>query len=239
MAVRAEKETLQRKTTAEEAVAWLKSHGTKKVKEGMARFAIPSDKAFGVSVGDLRDYGKKLGRNHELAAALWKSGWYEARMLVAFVDEPEQVTPAQMDRWCREFDNWAICDALCFHLFDRTPHAWKKVSQWSSLLGEFQKRGGFALLWALSVHDKQAADERFLAGLKLIEREAADDRNFVKKAVNMALRAIGKRNAALHAAAIEVAQRLAKSTDAAARWNGKDALRELNSASVKSRLKRR
>ena len=224
---------------AEEVVAWLKRSGKKKVRDGMARFAIPSDKAFGVSVGDLRDYGKKLGRNHELAAALWESGWYEARMLVAFVDEPDQVTPAQMDRWCREFDNWAICDALCFHLFDRTPHAWKKVNQWSSLRGEFQKRGSFALLWALSVHDKQAADELFILGLRLIEREAGDERNFVKKAVNMALRAIGKRNGSLHAAALEVAQRLADSKDATARWNGKDALRELNSASVKSRLKRR
>jgi len=224
---------------ADEVVASLKRRGTKAVRDGMARFAIPSDKAFGVSVGDLRDYGKKLGRSHALAAALWDTGWYEARMLTAFIDDPAQVTPAQMDRWCREFDNWAICDTLCFHLFDRTPHAWKKVSQWSSLLGEFQKRGSFALLWALSVHDKQAADERFLAGLKLIEREAADDRNFVKKAANMALRAIGKRNAALHAAAIKVAQRLAESKAAAARWNGKDALRELNSASVKSRLKRR
>jgi 3-methyladenine DNA glycosylase AlkD len=219
-----------------EALAWLARHSTKRTREGMARYAIPSDNALGVSVADIRVLAKRLGRNHELAAALWDTGVYEARMLTSFVAEPERVTPAQMDRWCRDFDNWGICDTLCFHLFDRTPYAWDKVSKWSTLRDEFRKRAAFALLWGLTVHDKQAGDERFIQGLRLIERAASDDRNFVKKAVNMALRAIGKRNPALNAAAVAVAQRLAGSPEAAARWVGKDALRELTSPGVIRRL---
>jgi 3-methyladenine DNA glycosylase AlkD len=221
---------------ADEVVAALKRSGKKSVRDGMARYAIPSDKAFGVSVGDLQKYAKKLGRNHELATALWETGWYEARMLAAFIDEAECVTPAQMDRWCRDFDNWAICDTVCFHLFDRTPHAWRKVAQWSNKREEFEKRAAFALLWSLSVHHKKAADEPFVACLSLIEQAADDDRNFVKKAVNMALRAIGKRNAVLHAAAVATAGRLASAPEATPRWIGKDALRELTSPAVTKRL---
>lgn len=224
------------KIDVESVVAWLKCHGAKKTHDGMARFAIPSDKALGVTVGELRDYAKQLGKSHEVAAGLWASGWYEARMLAAFVDEPQCVTPVQMDRWCREFDNWAICDHACFHLFDRSPHAWRKVKEWSGRKGEYEKRAAFALLWGLTMHDKEAGDEPFLAGLSLIERAATDERQYVKKAVNMALRAIGKRNAALHAAAIAVAQHLANSSDATAKWVGKDAFRELSSASVLKRL---
>src|SRR5436190_14506853 len=136
-----------RLTPAHEAatvIASLKRAGSKKVRDGMARFAIPSDKAFGVSVGAMRQMAKKLGRNHDLAEGLWQSGWFEARMMAAFVDDPEEVTPAQMDRWCRDFDNWAICDTICFHLFDRTKHAWKKLAPWSKLKEEFPKRGPFA-----------------------------------------------------------------------------------------------
>jgi 3-methyladenine DNA glycosylase AlkD len=202
----------------------------------MARYAIPSDNAFGVAVGDIRRLAKDIGRDHALAAALWETGWYEARMLTAFVDEPAQVAAAQMDRWAREFDNWAICDTLCFHLFDRTPHAWGKVAQWAGRREEFVKRAAFALLASLSVHDKAADDGRFEQGLRLIEAAADDERNFVKKSVNWALRTIGKRNAALNASAIAVARRLAESSSAAARWTGKDALRELTGASVSQRV---
>ena len=217
---------------AQSVVDWLRRRGSKKVKDGMARFAIPSEKAFGISVGDLRAHAKRVrtsdaSHNHALAAALWETGWYEARMLACFVDEPQLVTPAQMDQWQRDFDNWAICDTACFALFDRTPHAWSKVCAWAKCNEEFQKRAAFALLWGLTVHDKESGDEPFLQGLKLIEQAAADERNFVKKAVNMALRATGKRNATLQAAALGVAERLAASSDSTARWNGKDALREL------------
>jgi len=175
-------------------------------------------------------------RNHELAADLCGTGVYEVRMVASLVDDPSQVSPAQMDRWCKDFDNWGICDTMCFNLFDRTPHAWAKVTQWSSSKDEFVKRTAFALLWSLSVHDKRAGNEPFVQGLVLIERAADDERNFVKKAVNMALRAIGKRNRALHAAAVTVARRLVGSPNAAARWVGKDALRELTSPAVMRRL---
>lgn len=218
------------------ALDWLKRRGSKAGRDGMARYAIPSARAFGVSMRDVQSLAKRLGRDHELAAALWATGWYEARLLAAYVDEPARVTAAQMDRWCRDFDNWAICDTACFALFDRTPHAWRKVAQWSRRRDEFGKRAAFALLWALSVHDREAGDERFAAALRLVERAANDERNFVKKAVNMALRAVGKRSPALNKAAVAVAQRLATSPNAAARWVGKDALRELTSAAVTRRL---
>jgi 3-methyladenine DNA glycosylase AlkD len=203
----------------------------------MARYAIVAPKAYGVSVADIRQLAKKLGRDHELAAALWETGWYEARMLTAFVDEPDRVTPTQMDRWARDFDNWAICDTLCFHLFDRTPHAWRKIAQWSTKRDEFVKRAAFALLASIALHDKKEADEPFLRSLELIERGATDDRNFVKKAVSWALRSIGRRNSALNAAAVAVAKRLVESAESAPRWVGRDALRELTSPAVQRRLK--
>jgi 3-methyladenine DNA glycosylase AlkD len=219
------------------ALRWLERHATKRTRDGMARYAIPSDHALGVTVADIRILGKRLGRNHELALSLWETGVYEARMLTPFVDEPARVTAAQMDRWARDFDNWAICDALCFHLFDRTPHAWAKVAKWSTRKDEFMKRAAFALLASIALHDKKAPDEPFLASLPLIERGAFDERNFVKKGVSWALRGIGRRNRALNAAAVRVARRLAESDDAPARWVGKDALRELTSAAVIRRLR--
>jgi 3-methyladenine DNA glycosylase AlkD len=210
------------------ALAELKRLGTKATRDGMARYAIPSDKAFGVPVGVLRKLGKQLGPSHELAAELWDSGWYEARMLAIFVDEVARVTPAQMDRWCRDFDNWAICDTACFHLFDHTPHAFAKVELWSKKKGEFSRRASFALLASLALHDKLSPDAPFLACFPLIEAAATDERNFVKKAVSWALRGIGARNPVLHASALELAQRLAQSADMTTRWIGKDTLRDLN-----------
>ena len=220
------------------AIAWLRRRGSKAGRDGMARFALPSDKAFGVSVGEIQSLAKKLGKSHALAGALWATEWHEARMLASYVDEPAEVTAAQMDRWAGDFDNWGICDTLCFVLFDRAPHAWKKVDEWSAREDEFVKRAGLALLWSLSVHDKDAPDTRFLKGLAIIEREAQDERHFVKKAANMALRAIGKRNAALHKASVATATRLAVRDSASARWIGKDALRELRSPSVARRIAR-
>jgi 3-methyladenine DNA glycosylase AlkD len=210
--------------------------GSKRNREGMARYAIVAEKVFGVSVGTLRTLGKQLGRDHDLALALWDTGWYEARMLAAFVDEPDRVTPAQMDRWCRDFDNWAICDTLCFQLFDRTPHAFAKVAQWANRKPEFEKRAAFALLASVAAHDKGAPDEKFLVCLPLVERAATDERNFVKKGVSWALRGVAHRNAALHAAALELAQRLAASDDATARWIGKDTLRDVTRPLVLRKL---
>jgi len=219
-----------------EVLTSLERKGTKKNRDGMARYAIVAPKVFGVSVGTLRDLGKQLGRDHELALALWETEWYEARMLAAFVDDPARVTAAQMDRWTRDFDNWAICDTLCFHLFDKTPHAWRKIDQWSKRREEFVKRAGFALLASVALHDKKEADAPFLKSLNLIEREATDERNFVKKAVNWALRTIGGRNKKLNAAATDTARRLAESDDATARWVGKDALRAFAGPAMQKRI---
>lgn len=224
---------------AEAALAALERRASKATLASMVRFAIHSDHALGVAMKDIQLVARQIGRDHQIAASLWKTGVYEARLLAAYVEEPGRVTPAQMDRWCRDFDNWGICDTVCFVLFDRTPHAWTKVSAWAGRRPEFEKRAAFALLWGLTVHDKQAGDGRFLEGLELIRRGAEDERHFVKKAVNMALRATGKRNRALHSAAIEVAADLAASSSPAAAWVGKDALRELKSASVLRRLNHR
>lgn len=220
----------------ERVLTWLERRGTKRNREGMARYGIRARKVFGVSIATMRPLIKRLGRNHELAAALWNTGWHEARILASLVDEPTRVTSAQMDRWARDFDNWAVCDSVCFHLFDRTPHAFRKVALWCDRRDEFVKRAAFALLAGLAVHDKRSPDERFVECLPLIERAANDGRNFVKKSVNWALRAIGKRNLALNAAAVTVARRLADSPEAAARWIGKDALRELTNVAVMRRL---
>jgi 3-methyladenine DNA glycosylase AlkD len=202
----------------------------------MARYGIVARKVFGVSMATMRPLAKRLGRDHELALALWDTGWYEARILTAFVDEPARVTPTQMDRWAKDFDNWAVCDSICFHLFDKTPHAWSRIARWSTRREEFVKRAAFALLASVALHDKLAPDAPFRKSLKLIEREAHDERNFVKKAVNWALRGVGARNPALHAAAIVTAEKLADSDDRTERWVGRDALRGLKSPATLRRV---
>jgi len=219
-----------------DALARLERLGTKAGRDAMARYAITAKKAFGVSVGDIRAVAKRLGRDHDLADPLWDSGWYEARLLVAFVADPARTTPAQMDRWVAAFDSWAVCDTLCFHLFDRSPHAWKKVAAWSRRRDEFGKRAAFALLASLALHDRTSGDEPFLRSLPLVERAAPDERNFVRKGVSWALRSIGQRSPATHAAAVDLARRLARSDDGAARWVGKDALRDLERPLVKRRM---
>ncbi|MGH7552942.1 MAG: DNA alkylation repair protein [Longimicrobiales bacterium] len=219
-----------------EALTWLERNGTKRDREGLKRYGIIAPKAYGVSVAKIQQLAKRLGRDHDLAIALWKTGWYEARMLTSFIDDPAQVTPAQMDRWAKDFDNWGICDTVCFHLFDRTPHAWKKVEQWSRRRDEFVKRAAFALLAGLALHDKRAGDERFIRSLEFVERAADDDRNFVKKGVSWALRVVGRRNQVLNEAAVETARRIAESAEPAAKWIGKGAVKELTSPAVRKRV---
>ena len=153
-------------------LAWLERRGTKRNRDGMARYAIHAEKAFGVSMTTMKALAKQLGRNHALARALWDTGWYEARMLVSFVGDPAALTAAEMDRWCREFDNWAICDTLCFHLYDKSPLAWRTVGKWARRRPEFERRAAFALLAALALHDKTAPESRFLTSLPLITRGA-------------------------------------------------------------------
>jgi len=214
-------------TQVQDALSSLEQMRTQKDFDNLARFGITAKKAYGVSMANIQKLAKRLGRSHELAAELWDTGWYEARMLTAFVDEPERVTSAQMDRWCRDFDNWGIVDTLCFKLFDRTPHAWKKIEQWHDKRAEFVKRASFALLASVALHDKSAGDEPFVESLSFIERAATDDRNFVKKGVSWALRSVGRRNRALKAAAVKLSRSLVDSEAPSARWIGKDALREL------------
>jgi len=224
------------KPTADDVVAWLRRNGKKATRDGMARYALPSDNAFGVSVGAMRAQAKKLGKDHDLAAALWDTGWYEARMMATFVDDPAKVTPAQMERWCKDFDSWGITDTACFALFARSPHAWDKVWRWATRRDEMVRRAAFALLASLVLHDKRAPDERFVESLELVERAASDDRNFVKKAVSWALRTVGKRSPTLYAAAVALSRKLAASPDATPRWLGKDALRDLEGPITKKRM---
>ena len=222
-------------------LAELKRLGSKKrVEEMAARYGMHTKlEAFGTTMADMRKIAKRTGRDHALAAALWDTGVYEARMLAALVDAPEQVTAAQMDRWCADFDNWAVCDTAAMHLFDRTPHAFAKVEKWSRSRAEFVRRAAFALLASLALHDKRADSECFARSLPLIETAATDERNFVKKAANWALRAIGERNTELNTAALAAAGRLADSANPAARWVGRDALRQLKSPAVLRRLAKR
>lgn len=228
-----------RKYTPQIVLEELKRLATKATLDGMARYSIPSEKALGVKVSDMQKLAKKIGPNHELAIALWKTDCYEARMMAAYLDEPERVTPTQMDQWCNDFDNWAIVDTVCFCLFDRTKHALNKIKQWSRLKGEFQKRAAFALLWSYSLHDKKQEDGVFLECLPLLERAANDERNFVKKAVVMGLRAVGERSTVLNDAAVDLAARLATSTDQTERWVGKESLKKLKSPATIKRLSRR
>ena len=223
----------------DEVLAWLEKKGTRSTVEGMARYGIVAKHAFGVTMGTLKTLAKQLGTDHALSVALWDTGWYEARLLAALVGDPQRVTRRQMDAWARGFENWADCDTVCFKLWDRTPFAWEKVNQWATSPREFVKRGAFALMACLALHDKAASDAQFLDLLPLIEEGAQDDRNFVKKGVNWALRSVGRRNSVLNASAIAVAKRLSQSREAAPRWVGKDAMRELVSPKVREQLARR
>jgi 3-methyladenine DNA glycosylase AlkD len=222
-----------------EILAWLERRGSRRNREGMARYGITSPKAFGVSMATMRGLVKRLGRDHALAAALWRTGWFEARMLASLMDEPTRVTAAQMDRWAADFDNWAICDTTCFHLFDKTPFAWEKIQAWSDRREEFVRRAAFALVASVALHDKACPHAPFVRALRLIQRAADDNRNFVKKGVSWALRGIGHRNLALHSRSVALAERLAASTDASARWIGRDALLDLLRPAIRRAAARR
>ncbi len=204
----------------------------------MARFGINPERALGVRIPDIRGLARELGKDHALALALWRTEVHEARILASMVDEPERVTERQMESWVKGVDSWDVCDQVCGNLFDRTPFARTKSIEWAGREQEFVKRAGFAIMAWRAVHDRDAGDDDFLELLPVIEREATDPRNFVKKAVSWALRQIGKRNRRLNRAAGAAARRLAKGgASAAARWVGRDALRELTSDAVRSRLR--
>ena len=206
---------------------------------GMARYGISSKGTLGVNVPTLRKMAGEIGVDHKLSQELWRSGVHEARLLAGFIDDPDLVTEKQMERWVLDFDSWDICDLVCSNLFDQTPFAYKKAVEWTRRKETFVKRAGFVLMAALSVHDKEAQDKTFLKFLPIIKREATDERNFVKKAVNWALRQIGKRNRALNRAAIKTARDIRDIDSKSARWIASDALRELESERTQSRVSRR
>ena len=204
--------------------------------EGMARFGITSKRVVGISTPVLQRMARAIGRDHTLALELWESGVHETRCMAALIDDPKLVTEAQMERWVIDFDNWAVCDNCCAHLFDKTPLAYRKALEWSRREEEYVKRAAFSLMAALAVHDKQAADSKFLRFLPIIKRASTDERNFVKKAVNWALRQIGKCNPELNQAAIEAAHGIRRMDSRSARWIAADALRELQSEAVGRRF---
>ena len=225
--------------TCESALRQLRALGERRNVEGMARFGIRAKIVYGVAKPKMDALAAKISRDHGLASQLWESGVHDARILAGMIDDPRQVTARQMDRWVRDFDNWDVCDGTCCHLFAHTPLAWRKALQWSRRSPEFQKRAGFALMAYLAVHDKRASDRKFVKLLPIIRRQARDDRNFVRKAINWALRQIGKRNLNLNRAAIREAERVSRIDSSIARWIAADALRELRSEAVQRRLRQK
>lgn len=229
--------------TIKEILRRLEALGSPENVAGMARFGIVAFKAFGVPAADLKDLAKEVKRDvadrHSLALKLWETGVHEARALAYLIDDPKQVTDSQMEAWAADFDNWAIVDGTCGHLFCRSPLARQKVFEWIEREEEFVKRAGIVLIAWLAVHDKKADDANIAAFLPLLERHSDDDRNFIKKAVNWSLRQIGKRSLGLNAQAIETAIRIRERGTRPAKWIAADALRELRSDAVQERLRKK
>lgn len=223
--------------TLTEVLARLEARGSDRNVESMRRYGIVAKKVYGVPAFELRALAKRIGKNQSLSLQLWRTGVYDARILATLIGNPGQVTVRQMERWVKDFDSWAICDSCCGNLFDKTPFAYTKASEWSRRKGEFERRAGFALMAWLAVHDKKAHDRMFERFLPIIARAATDERGMVKKAVNWALRQIGKRNIALHRAAIRTAVKIQKMDSPAARWIAAGALRELRNPRVLERLR--
>jgi len=217
----------------------LKALSNLKAVEGMVRFGINPENTYGVSVPNLRKMAKEIGKDHSLAQQLWASGIHEVRILASMIDDSNQVTKRQMDAWIKDFDSWDVCDQCCMNLFDKTPMAWEKAVEWTKREKEFEKRAGFTLMACLAWHDKESPDKKFLVFLLAIKRKADDDRNYVKKAVNWALRNIGKRNLSLNKKAIETAKEIQKMDSRSAKWIASDAIRELTSEAVQKRLQKR
>jgi len=217
----------------------LKTHGSRENIEGMARFGITTERRLGVSVPEMRRIARECGKDHPLSIRLWNSGVPEARIVASMIADPSEMTAAEIDRWVSEFDSWDVCDQVCMNLFERTPFAGKKIRQWSRREEEFVRRAAYALIACLAWHDKDAPDVVFTGFLPIIKRGATDERNFVKKSVNWALRNIGKRNPRLNRAAVSTAKEISRLDSKSARWIGADAIRELTSAAVQRRIRRR
>ena len=223
----------------EQILSQLKSMENPKSIEGMARYGINPKNNLGISIYKLRPLAKEIGKNHKLSLKLWNSGIHDARLLAVFIEDPKQVTEEQMDLWVKDFDSWDICDQACTSLFDLTSYAWKKVIEWAEREEEFVKRAAFSIIAGLAVHDKNASDEKFEQLIPIIIKHANDERNYVKKAVNWALRNIGKRNKTLNKKMVKVALTIQKIDSKSAKWIASDAIRELNSEKVRQRLERK
>src|SRR3989454_4711994 len=226
----------QSSVSVESIMDELRRRGSSKRVAGMSRFGIQTGMALGVSVPQLRDMAKKVGTNHDLAQEIWKTRIHEARILASMIDDPTKVSEKQMEKWAADFDSWDVVDGCCGNLFDKTEFAIRKAHEWSKRKEEYVKRAGFVLMAEMAVHDKKASNKTFLDFLPVIVREATDDRNFVKKAVNWALRQIGKRNIALNSAAIKTCAEIRNADSRSAKWIAADALRELTSAPVRKKL---
>lgn len=217
--------------TRDQILARLREQSNPEAVQGMARFGINPVHALGINIPVLRKLAKETGKNHALAAELWGTGIHEVRILASMIDEPQHVSPQQMEEWVNDFDSWDVCDQVCGNLFDKTPYAYEKSREWCHQEREFVRRAGFVMMAYLAVHDKKATDEAFLPFFPLIQQYATDERNFVKKGVNWALRQMGKRNSHLRTIAIQQAEIIAQIDSKTARWIAKDALKELNSRS--------
>lgn len=221
----------------EEILKQLESLSNPKAVAGMARFGINPGNTYGVSIPNLRKIAREAGKNHVLAQHLWQSGIHDARILASMIDNPENVTEKQMENWANDFDSWDVCDQCCSNLFDKTQFAYQKAVEWSERDEEFVKRAGFVLMAVLAVHDKKANDKDFLKFLPIIRRESIDERNFVKKAVNWALRQIGKRSRNLNKNAIETAKEIQRMDSKSSKWIASDAIRELTGEAIQKRLR--
>ena len=223
----------------EEIIERLKSLSDPDARKGMARYGINPLNNFGVSIYKLRPLAKEIGINHDLALQLWDSGIHDARLLAVFIDDPDKVTGEQMDTWAVDFNSWDICDQACTSLFDQTTFAWKKVFEWAKRDEEFVRRAAFSLIAGLAVHDKTTNDQAFEDTFPLIKAYAVDERNYVKKAVNWALRNIGKRNMDLNKKAVQLAEEILLIHSKSACWIARDAIRELKSEKIQMRLLRK
>jgi len=223
--------------SAKDVLDKLQSKARPEQLKGMARYGMTVEQRLGVSVPDMRKLAKEIGRDHKLALDLWRTGIAEARIVAAMVDDPAKLTEEQMEDWAKGINSWDVCDQVCMNLFEKNQLAWKKIADWSQREEEFVKRTAFSLIACLAWHDKKASDARFIELLPIIIRGATDERNFVKKAVNWALRNIGKRNIKLNEAAINTAKEIQRLDSKAARWIASDAIRELESESIQKRLK--
>ena len=222
--------------TKEQVIVKLKRCANPKNIEGMARFGINSKNSLGVSIPDLRKLAKEIGKDHVLAQKLWDSKIHEAKILASMIDEPKLVTKKQADQWIKDFDSWDVCDQVCMNLFDKTSFVFERAILWTKNTAEFEKSAGFALMASLAFHDKSFSDEKFLKFFPLIKKYSIDERNFVRKAINWALRQIGKRNINLNKQAIELAKEIQNINSKSARWIAYDAIKELTSKTIQIKL---